>query len=43
MELVQFLIDWLAYATVNVNARVPQRVWKMFGFYVIKRCEMRLR
>jgi len=35
--------DWLTYPTGNVKARVPQSVWKMFRFYVIKRCEMRLR
>jgi len=26
MDLVQFLSDWLTYATGNGNARVPQRV-----------------
>ena len=34
---------WLMFTADSVMARVPQRVWKMFGFYVIKRYEMRLR
>jgi len=43
VDLVQFLKDWLTYAAVKrKGCRVPQRVWKMFLFYVIKRYEMRL-
>jgi len=40
-----FSNSWATYATDcdNVKARVPQRAWKMFGFYVIKRHEMWLR
>jgi len=41
MDLIQILSDWLTYAGDNVKARGLQRVWKLFGFYVIKRYEMR--
>jgi len=31
---------WETYAADNVKAKIPLRVWKMFGFYVTKSCEM---
>ena len=37
VDLIQFLSDWLTYAPDNAKARIPPRVWKMFGFYFIKR------
>jgi len=37
VDLIQFLSGWLTYAADNVKARIPPRVWKMFGFYFIKR------
>jgi len=37
---MQLLSDWLTNAADNVKATIPQRVWKMFGFYVIKCYEM---
>jgi len=40
MDLVQFLIDLLTYADDSVKARVYLCVWKTFGSYVMKRCEM---
>ena len=40
MDLIQFLSDWLTYAADNLKARIPQRVWKIFGFHVIKHNEM---
>jgi len=40
---ILFLSYWLTFATDNVNARVPQSVRKMFGFYVMYRYEMQLR
>jgi len=42
MDLDQLLSDWLMYVSAYENARFPQRVQNMFGFYVIKRYEMRL-
>jgi len=43
VDLVQFLSGLWTYVTDIVKARVPQRLWKMFGFYVIKHREMGLR
>jgi len=40
VDLTQLLSDWLTYASDNVKARGRQRLWKMVGFYVIKRYEM---
>jgi len=37
VDLIQVLSDWLTYAAVNAKARIPILVWKMFGFYFIKR------
>ena len=37
VDLIQFLSDWLTYSADNIKARIPLRVWKMFGFYFIKR------
>ena len=37
VDLIQFLSDWLTYAADSAKARMPQRVWKMFGYYFIKR------
>ena len=37
VDLIQFLSDWLTYAADNAKAGKPPRVWKMFGFYFIKR------
>jgi len=37
VDLIQVLSDWLTYAADNAKARIPIRVWKMFGFYFIKR------
>ena len=36
MNIIQFLSDWLTNRADNVKARIPERVWKMFGFHVIK-------
>ena len=40
VDLILFLSDWLTNAADNIKARIPRRVWKTFGFYVIKCYEM---
>jgi len=37
VDLTQFLSDWLTYAADNAKASIPPPVWKMLGFYFIKR------